>query len=212
MTENLPDLHTAVIERCNDLFNYNPKISLSEDTCNTFTDEDKDLNGFADGFRVIATSTELAIKNLSDAAQSRFTIIYTTNYSPEERNLLIDVFYKNIPKEFDIFLKQYKENFRHELPFLYITKILNILKLIDSKIDKNELNKKELKLRNLCLAIHLSLKFLMDNERKKKKFKLLLNSICPYFYIIKEKKEKKEYYEEIEDKIPFTFFEKEVHS
>ena len=77
--ENLPNLPTAVIERCNDLFNYNPKISLSEDTCNTFTKEDKELNGFADGFRVIATSTELAIRNLSDAAQSRFTIIYTTH-------------------------------------------------------------------------------------------------------------------------------------
>ena len=35
-------------------------------------------------------------------------------------------------------------------------------------MDKDELNKKDIKIRNLCLAIHLSLKFLMDNERKKK--------------------------------------------
>ena len=187
MTENLPDLHTAVIERCNDFFNYNPKINISEDTCNTFTDDDKELTGFAEGFRVIATSSELAIKNLSEAAQSRFTVIYTTDYSPEERNLLIEVFYKNIPKEFDFFLNQYKENLRHELPFLYVTKIFTILKLIDSKMDKDELNKKDVKIRNLCLAIHLSLKFLMDNKRKKKKFKLILNSIFPYFYNNKEK-------------------------
>ena len=33
ITENLPNLPTSVIERCNDLFNYNPKISLSEDSC-----------------------------------------------------------------------------------------------------------------------------------------------------------------------------------
>lgn len=30
ITENLSNLPTAVLERCNDLFNYNPKISLSE--------------------------------------------------------------------------------------------------------------------------------------------------------------------------------------
>ena len=111
ITENLPNLPTAIIERCNDLFNYNPKISLNEDTCNTFTDNDKELNGFSDGFRVIATSLELAIRNLSDAAQSRFTIVYTTKYIPEERDLLINIFYKNTPKEFYDFLKRYKELF-----------------------------------------------------------------------------------------------------
>ena len=138
ITENLPNLPTTVLERFNDLFNYNPKISLSEDTCNTFTDDYKDLSGFSDGFRVIATSTELAIRNLSDTAQSRFTIIYTTSYTPEERDLLIQIFYKETPKEFYTFLKKYRENFRKELTYLYVTKILNILKLIDEKLEKEE--------------------------------------------------------------------------
>lgn len=161
-----------MIERCNDLFNYNSKISLSEDSCNTFTSDDKELTGFADGFKVIATSTELAFKNLSDAAQPRFTIIYTTSYTSEERDLLIQIFYKDTPKEFYDFLKKYKENFRKELSFLYVTKILNILKLIDLKIDKDDKEKREIRLKNLCLAIHLSLKFLMDSPRNKKKFKI----------------------------------------
>jgi hypothetical protein len=49
---------------------------LSEDS-NIFTGEDKELSGFSDSFRVIVTSIELAIRNLTDAAKSRFTIIYT---------------------------------------------------------------------------------------------------------------------------------------
>jgi hypothetical protein len=126
ITENLPNLPPAVLERCNDLFNYNPKINLSEDSCNTFTNDNKELSGFSDGFRVIATSNELSIRNLSDAARSRFSIIYTTSYTPEERDLLIQLFYKDTPKEFYDFLKKYKEYFRKDLSFLYVTKILNI--------------------------------------------------------------------------------------
>ena len=214
ITENLPNLPTAVIERCNDLFNYNPKISLSEDTCNTFTKEDKELNGFADGFRVIATSTELAIRNLSDAAQSRFTIIYTTSYTSDERDLIIQIFYKDTPKEFYTFLKEYKINFRKELSFLYVTKILNILKLIDSKFDKDNLEKEEIRKRNLCLAIYLSLNFLMNNTRNKKKFKAILNKILPKFCHIKEKSDEDEMEKEIEieDEVPFEFIGEELHS
>ena len=212
IAENLPNLPTAVIERCNDLFNYNPKISLSEDTCNTFTEEDKELSGFADGFRVIATSTELAIRNLSDAAQSRFTIIYTTSYTPEERNLLIQIFYKDTPKEFYGFLKDYKDKFRKELSFLYVTKILNLLKLIDSKFEKDEREKEETRKRNLCLAIHCALKFIMNTPKNNKKFKMILNKILPDFYDVKEKIEEDDYEIEIEDKVPFKFLNDELHS
>jgi len=128
IAENLPNLQTSVFERCNDLFNFNPKITLSEDTCNSFTGDDKELKGFSDCFRVIATSTELAIRNLSDAALSRFTVIYTTSYTPEERDLLIHGFYEGTPKEFYDFLIDYKNVFRNELSLAYITKILNLLK------------------------------------------------------------------------------------
>ncbi len=194
--ENLPNLQTAVLERCNDLFNYNPTINLSEDTCNTFTgDDDKNLTGFSNGFRVIATSSELAIRNLSDAARSRFSIIYCNSYTFEERDLLIQNFYKETPKEFYDFLKKYKENFQKDLSFSYITKILNILKLIDEKIKDKIVNR----LNNLCIAIHLSLKFLMNNPKKKEIFKSIINNIVSDFYPEKKKNNK----EEVEDKIPF---------
>ena len=211
IAENLPNLPPQVIERCNDLFNYNPKISLNEDSCNTFTGDDKELSGFADGFRVIATSTELAIRNLSDAAQSRFTIIYTTSYKPEERDLLIQIFYKETPEEFYKFLKSYKENFRKELSFLYVSKILNILKELNTKYEKDEINQEEIRTKNLCLAIHLALKFIMDTPRKKKKFKSILNNIHSNFYNIREKEEDI-HEEEILEKNPFEFINDEVHS
>ena len=211
IAENLPNLPPQVIERCNDLFNYNPKICLSEDSCNTFTGEDKELSGFADGFRVIATSTELAIRNLSDAAQSRFTIIYTTSYKPEERNLLIQILYKETPEEFYIFLKKYKENFRKELSFLYVTKIINILKLLNSKYEKEERNQEEIRKKNICLAIHLALKFIMDKPRSKSKFKKILNEIYSNFYHLKDKEEEENEIE-IEDKNPFEFLDEELHS
>ena len=201
----MPSLSTAVIERCNDLFNYNPQINLNEDTCNTFTGEEKELMGFAHGFRVIATSTELAIKNLSDAALSRFTVIYTTSYTPDERNLLIEVLYKDYPKEFDDFLKKYKDNFFHDLPFQYVIKILNILKLLDSKKKRKERKDNH---RNLCLAIHLSLYYQMKNKAKKKKFKTIINDIYQNFYNINVDKKN----EEVVDIVPFEIRDNELHS
>ena len=209
IAENLPNLPTAVIERCNDLFNFNPKICLSEDTCNTFTGEDKELKDFSDGFRVIATSTELAIRNLSDAAQSRFSVIYTTSYTQEERDLLIQIYYENTPKEFYDFLKDYRLCFRKDLSFLYVTKILNILKLIDSKFDKDDRERDEIRKKNLCLAIHLSLKFNINNNQKKN-FKKIINKIFPDFYYIKNENVDEE--NEVEDVNPFVFSGEELQS
>ena len=211
IAENLPNLQTSVLERCNDLFNFNPKITLSEDTCNSFTGDDKELKEFSDCFRVIATSTELAIRNLSDAAQSRFTVIYTTSYTPEERDLLIHNFYEGTPKEFYDFLIDYKNVFRNELSLAYITKILNLLKVIDFKFNKYEREKEETKQKNLCLAIHLSLRYLID-KRKKKKFKNIINKILPDFYENKEKNGENKDEEDIEDNVPFEFKNDELYS
>ena len=174
ITENLPNLPPAVIERCNDLFNYNPKINLSEDTSNTFTGENKELSDFSDTFRIIATSNELAIKNLSDAAQSRFSIIYTTSYTKEERKFLIRNLYPDIPDNFYIFIEKFKEIFNKDLPFLYITKILKILKLLNKQFENPS---KETKIQNLYLAINLAIKFNMDNEMKQKRFGRCLDTV-----------------------------------
>ena len=174
ITENLPNLPPPVIEGCNDLFNYNPKINLTEDTSNSFTDENKEISDFANTFRIIATSKELAIRNLSDAAQSRFSIIYTTSYTKDERKLLIKKLYPDMLDIFYIFIEKYKEIFNADLPFLYITKILNIFKEMNEQF-KTPSNEK--KIQNLYLAMKLAIKFNMDNEMKKKRFRHCLNKI-----------------------------------
>ena len=75
---NLSNLSTAVLERFNDLFNYDPKLTLNEDFCNTFTDNlnPKELNNFSNGFEIISISSLAGIRNLSDAARSRFYYIH----------------------------------------------------------------------------------------------------------------------------------------
>ena len=116
--KNLPNLPTASLERSNDLFNYNPKFVLNEDTCGTFTKKGKEVVGFINSFRAIGTSSLIAVKNLSDAVRSRFSIIYTTSYTQEERNLIIKIFYEDVPDKFFDFIKKYEENFHKELAFL----------------------------------------------------------------------------------------------
>ena len=75
---NLSNLSTAVLERFNDLFNYDPKLTLNEDFCNTFTDNlnPKELNNFSNKFKIISISSLAGIRNLSDAARSRFYYIH----------------------------------------------------------------------------------------------------------------------------------------
>ncbi len=80
-------------------------------------------------------------------------IIYTTSYTSEERDLLIHLFNKDTPKEFYDFLKKYKEYFRKDLSFLYITKILNIFKLINEKMDKYQIKRQEIILKISVLQV-----------------------------------------------------------
>ena len=209
ITENLPNLPPAVIERCNDLFNYNPKINLSEDTSNTFTDENKELSDFSDTFRIIATSNELAIKNLSDAIQSRFSIIYTTSYTKEERKFLIKKLYPDILDIFYIFIEKYKEILKKDLPFLYITKILNILKILNEQFE-NPSNEK--KIQNLYLAINLAIEFNMNNEMKQKRFKCCLDKVFSQTNLKKNNEFNDENNNDCEDKDPFEYKEGEIYS
>ena len=67
-------------------------------------------------------------------------------------------------------------------------------------MDNDKLEKKEIILNNLCIAIHLSLKYLMNNKKKKNNYKFIINSIVPDFY--PKKKETDE--EEEEDNMPFV--------
>ena len=85
---------------------------------------------------------------------------------------MIQIFYNDIPLEFFKFLNDYKNNFRKELSFLYVTKILNIFKLINLKFKEDERKRKDIILNNLCLSIHLSLKYFMNGKKIKQNLNL----------------------------------------
>ena len=98
--------------------------------------EHKELSNFSDKFRVISISTLAGIRNLSDAAKSRFTTIYTPEYDENERKIVAKIYMNKekeekgeksfyyIPEEFFEFIKEYEMIFKTKLPFLYIIKIL----------------------------------------------------------------------------------------
>ena len=98
--KNLSNLSASQFERCNDLYNYNPKLTLNEDFCNTLTNEkNKELIEFSNGFRIIGVIPLGTLGNFSEAAISRFTLIYTSPYENNERlsiiEALINSCYKN---------------------------------------------------------------------------------------------------------------------
>lgn len=96
--KNLPNLSPAVLERFNDLFNFMPKLTLNEDFCNTFTgrlNDVKEISNFSKNFRIISISSMSGLRNLSDAARSRFSTIYTSEYSDEEKEIASKLFYQN---------------------------------------------------------------------------------------------------------------------
>lgn len=127
--KNLPNLSTAVLERFNDLFNFMPKLSLNEDFCNTFTGRfkvGKEISNFSQNFKVIAISSLSGIRNLSDAARSRFSTIYTSEYNDDEKEIAAKLFNSKIPGELSSFLEKYEKTFNIKISFLDIIKIITI--------------------------------------------------------------------------------------
>jgi hypothetical protein len=158
--KNLPNLSPAVIERFNDLFNYNPKLSLNEDFCNTFTGIYKEWNDFSSIFRIIAVCQNDNLRNLSDAAKSRFSILYTSKYNDDERKTVSKLYYPEISNNFIQFLEEYKNLFKNELEFPLIIKILSITQILDEKNPQN-------KDKNLILSIFKSIYPLIKEKKKK---------------------------------------------
>ena len=148
-----------VLERFNDLLNYNPKIILNEDLYNTFTDKNKEIKGISENFRIIGISSNDNINNFSEASRSRFTLISTSKYTKDEKTLLIKKICPNCPVNFnEIFIKNFEKEKKEEISFAIINKILNLFK----KLNNEENNKAE---RNMILAIYYSIiSFLNENE------------------------------------------------
>jgi hypothetical protein len=127
--KNLSNLSPSIFERLNDFYNYNPKITLNEDYCNTLTGENKELHDFSDGFRMIAVIPLDDIRNFSDAARSRLTVIYTKPYQKDERKTVIRNLYPQYPALFDDFLDKFEASFKG-IKFSILIKIIKFAKEI----------------------------------------------------------------------------------
>ena len=82
--KNITKMKTENLERLNEVFTGNKKITLNEDFQNSFTKENNKEISFNDDFRVVATCKEGEETSLSEAFLSRFTLIYVNEYIKEE--------------------------------------------------------------------------------------------------------------------------------
>ena len=154
-----------VLERFNDLLNYNPKIILNEDLYNTFTDKNKEISNLGN-FRVIGISSIDNINNLSEASLNRFTLISTSKYTKEEKILFIKVKCPDCPNKFFTFIEKFeKEN--DEISLIIINKIMGIYQ----KLQNKEESKKE---RNLILSIYYTLLPFLEEKELENLIKILM--------------------------------------
>ena len=154
-----------VLERFNDLLNYNPKIILNEDLYNTFTDKNKEISNLGN-FRVIGISSIDNINNLSEASLNRFTLISTSKYTKEEKILFIKVKCPDCPNKFFTFIEKFeKENDEISL------KIINKMVVIYQKLQNKEESKKE---RNLILSIYYTLLPFLEEKELENLIKILM--------------------------------------
>ena len=112
--KNITYVKTENLERLNEALTGNKKITLNEDTQNSFTPENNKEISFSNDFRVVGTCNEGEETSLSDAFLSRFTLIYVDKYLEEEElkvlkdtagdikdieflNQLLDKYYSKFP-------------------------------------------------------------------------------------------------------------------
>jgi len=120
---------TENLERLNEVLTGNKKITLSEDTSNSFTEENFKEISCDNDFRIVATCNEGEETRLSEAILSRFTEIYIDNYTKEEElkvlgnialsrndigalNNLLNKYYTKFPDYFRMNLSQKINCFR----------------------------------------------------------------------------------------------------
>lgn len=109
-----------VLERFNDLLNFNPKIILNEDLYNTFTRDQKEIKNISNFFRIIGISSIDNINNFSEASRSRFTLISTSKYTKEEKIYLLKIYVQNALLIFIHLSKNLKKRKRK----IYLLKLL----------------------------------------------------------------------------------------
>ncbi|KAK8886006.1 hypothetical protein M9Y10_041465 [Tritrichomonas musculus] len=138
--KDLPNLTPAVFERFNQLNSNNPSLTLNEDICGTFTSTNgRNLNHFTNNFRIISLSSSDSVRNLSEAALSRITLITCSGYSETERNDAIASISLSMQQSLkpatylEKFSNKYHSKFDKNLSFPYLTKILQMIHLMEGE-------------------------------------------------------------------------------
>ena len=200
--KNLTNLSPAVLERFNDLLNYNPKITINEDFCGTLTGVNKELSDFSSTFKVIGISSTETFNNLSEAAKNRFTLLFTSSYSDEEKKIVLKNYSNNTNPNFFNFMKEYSIRTKKNISFPSTIKILNIF----NKLTKTNMIKED---KCLILSLYYSLFHNMNTNNEKTIFIKLINEIYPisssYIFINGNNNEENE-------KTPFIFDDLKVKS
>ena len=138
--KNITYVKTENLERLNEALTGNKKITLNEDTQNSFTPENNKEINFSNDFRVVGTCNEGEETSLSEAFLSRFTLIYVNKYSDDEE---LKVLKASTDDNKDIeFLNQILEKYYSIFPDITkinLSKKLNCFK-ITKEIDKIRVN------------------------------------------------------------------------
>ena len=143
--KNITYVKTENLERLNEALTGNKKITLNEDTQNSFTPENNKEISFKNNFRVVGTCNEGEETSLSEAFLSRFTLIYVDKYQNEEElKVLKDVAgdikdVKNLNHLLDNYYRKFNDinrmNLSQKINCFKITKELDKLK--ESSHQKN---------------------------------------------------------------------------
>ena len=168
--KNLTYVKTENLERLNEALTGNKKITLNEDTQNSFTPEDNKEISLNNDFRVVGTCNEGEEASLSDAFLSRFTLIYVDKYLIKEEFKVLKDIAKN-SKDIEL-LNSLLENYYNKFPDsnrMNLSQKINCFKIakVLNKIKSENVNVSNQF--NLNLVVYYLLKGL--NEKREEKIK-----------------------------------------
>ena len=204
--KNITAVKTENLERLNEALTGNKKITLNEDTQDSFTPKNNKEIKF-NNFRIIGTCGEGQETSLSEAFLSRFTLIYVDKYEEdEEENVLKKCSENNNEQNIneednqemvDVIdlpflkkkLKDYYDFCKNNHPVettMNLAQKLNCIEIIKEMNKKTKNNSYE-KGQNINLVLYYLLKGLNEkiNEKFNEKFNEKLNEINDFFEINK---------------------------
>lgn len=100
--KNIFNIKTIVLERFNEFLSGKHNLTLHEDIHDTFTRKDqKEMKNINSNVRIISTGLPNSSTNFSEAALSRFTIIYTKSYESIEQKIALQSYINTYNLIFD---------------------------------------------------------------------------------------------------------------